>query len=59
MQATIGNFLITPRNMGLHEYSSIHIKELRWQKFTEQTSWEIFKIFQYFFFFAGKHIVLS
>ena len=55
-QTTIGNFLITPKNMGLHEYSFIHIKELSWQKRTEQTSCENILIFLYF---AGKHIVLS
>ena len=48
-QTTLDNFLITPKNMGLHGYSFIHIKELSWQKRTEQTSCEIFKIFQYFF----------
>ena len=48
-QTTLDNFLITPKNMGLHEYSFIHIKELSWQKRTEQTSCKIFKIFQYFF----------
>ena len=35
--------------MSLYEYSSIHIKELSWQKCAEQTSCEIFEIFQYFF----------
>ena len=49
MQTTVDNFLITPKNMGFHECSFIHIKELSWQKRTEQTSCKIFKIFQYFF----------
>ena len=40
-QTTVDNFLITPKDMGLHGYSFIHIKELGWQKRTEQTSCEI------------------
>ena len=56
-QTTIGNFLITPKNMGLHEYSFIHIKELSWQKRTDKL-WDLQNI-SIFLYFAGKHIVLS